>query len=265
MRQTEAQPCFAIYHWGAMHRFTRFFPLPIALTACLFITACDPEATSGGSDAVGAYEKIIVNLRACGQDEAYQESPNKEACDLDKVWDTLDAQSKLMFVEAYASLVRIDRIIEIYFDPIEHKDMRSRTGTDIIASVPIKNAKSLFRYVFKPGALVFDEATNSGVKFSKDIVDQNPNIVTIQTHYQGQKFIMMRESDGVWRNAGLRNVLADALAPIFSSEDAMKEYAKGNLATEIERRKKVLDYFLIQQEMRKQQAKIEKPATNDGA
>lgn len=248
-----------------MNRFTRLLPLPIALTACLLMAACDPEVSTTGSDAVGAYEKIIINLRACGQDEAYQENVDKKDCDLEEIWDSLDAQSKMMFIEAYASLVRIDRIIEIYFDPIEHKHMRDRTGTDIIASVPIKNAKDLFRYMFKPNALVFNEATNSGVKFAKDIVDKNPNIVTIQTHYQGQKFVMIRESDGVWRNAGLRKILEEALAPIFSSEDAMKEYAKGNLATEIERRKKVLDYFLIQQEMRKQQARNVAAPNNDGA
>lgn len=248
-----------------MHPFTRVFFLPITLTSCLLLTACNAEATSDGSDAVGAYERLILDLRACGQDEEYQSRPDKKDCDLDKIWDSLDAQSKLLFVEAYASLVRIDRIIEIYFDPIEHRDMRNRTGTNIIASAPIKNAKDLFRHIFKPEALVFNEATNSGVKFSKDIVDKNPNIVTIQTHYQGQKFVMIRESDGVWRNAGLRNVLSEALNPIFASEDAMKEYAKGNLATEIERRKKVLDYFLIQQELLKQQARPKPTPDNDNA
>ena len=62
-----------------------------------------------------------------------------------------------------------------------------------------------------------------------------------------QHFVMIQESDNVWRTAGLRNVFAASLAPIWKSEEAMKEYAKDNLKTEIERRKEVIDYFLKQQ------------------
>ena len=230
----------------------------------------EPEAVAGDSkndkaaqgagnplaemDAVQSYRYFIELLRACGNDPDYQAKSDKKECDMNALWDAIDVQSKMLFVNAYASLVRVDRIIETYFDPIEFTHMRSRTGTDIIKADKVTDARELFKHIFKSEKLVFNEQTLSGVEYESDEKDKkNPFIVTIHTHYPGQNFVMVRESDNIWRNAGLRNIFQAAVDPIFESEKAMQEYAKDNLTAEIDRRKKVLDYFLLQQAIRAKQ------------
>jgi len=231
----------------------RFVAFSLLATCTIAATSCRRTVTESGADSVGAYHQFVELLRACAKDPKYQERADKRTCEPDKVWDAIDAKSKLLFVEAYASLARIDRIIETYFDPIEHKHMRERTGTNVLKENNIQNARDLFLYIFKPEALVFNDATNSGVEY-KGETSISPSMVEIHTNSPRQNFIMIRESDGIWRNASLRNIFESSLNPIFASETAMKEYAKGNLATELERRKKVVDYFLVQQAVRAKQA-----------
>lgn len=202
-------------------------------------------------DAQHSYEYFIELLRACGNDPAYKEQSTHKECSVDAIWEVIDAKSKLLFINAYASLVRVDRIIETYFDPIEYKYMRNRTGSSILHEHSIHNALDLFKYMFKPEKLVFNDQTLSGVAFkSTKKSDKNPYIVTIETNLSGQEFVMVRENDNVWRTAGLYNIFQAAVQPIFDSETAMQEYAKDNLMAEIERRKEVLEYFLIQQKLR---------------
>ncbi|MCL2326462.1 MAG: hypothetical protein FWC40_08230 [Proteobacteria bacterium] len=228
----------------------RFVVFSLLATCAIAATSCQRTVTESGADSVGAYLQFVEQLRACADS---QERTDKRTCEPDKVWDAIDAKSKLLFVEAYGSLARIDRIIETYFDPIEHKHMRERTGTNVLKENDIHNARDLFLFIFKPEALVFNDSTNSGLEY-RGATSHSPSMVAIHTNSREQDFIMIRESDGIWRNASLRNIFESSLSPIFASENAMKEYAKGNLATEMERRKKVLDYFLIQQAVRAKQA-----------
>ena len=54
---------------------------------------------------------------------------------------------------------------------------------------------------------------------------------------------MVHESDGQWRLQLNPAVLKNALNPIMLSDAAMQEYAKSYFADEIDRRKRVRDYF----------------------
>ena len=218
----------------------KFLGFLITLTCSVFLcSGCSVQVSKDAEGAVSAYTDFIATLRAC--------SENAASCDKEKIWNFMDAQTKSLYLEAYASLVRIDRIIETYFDPIEHKHMKSRTGVDILESANIHEYKDLFFHVFKPEKLVFDANTISGTEFESDTV-RNANVVVIQTHQSTQQFTMIREDDGVWRTSGFLDPSAYALEPIFISESAMKEFAKGNLESEIRRRIAVRDYFVVQQE-----------------
>ena len=234
----------------------------------IVVGGCSPTATipNDAKPAYDAYTAFIDDLRACSKDEL--KAPSHE-CDKQAIWDRLDAQTKSRFLEAYGALVRIDRIIETYFDDIEHKSMRARTGTDILQTANIKEYKDLFFYLFKPETIVIDPGTESGLVLEKTIVN-SPDSVTIQTHANGQLFPMILEDDGVWRTSGFLAAAEAAVEPILASEAAMREYAKANLKTELERRAKVREYFLVQQEiqklnLRKLQAGADKPAEGDAA
>lgn len=197
-------------------------------------------------DAVQSYRHFVMLLRSCGNLEN-NDVKDYGACNLDAIWNAIDKQSKLVFVYAYASLVRVDRIIETYFDPIEHKQMRERTGTNIIKDHQITDALSLFKYIFKPEKLVFNPNTNAGLEFKSEEKDkQNPYLTVIHTFMDGQDFLMVLESDNVWRNAGLVNIFQSAVEPILETEKNMKEFAKDNLLAEINRRKEVSDYFWLE-------------------
>ena len=236
-----------------MHTLLRIFFCGLLL--CI-LSGCQPTISNDAKPAYDAYLEFVADLRACSNDE--MKKGDGRECDKEKIWNEIDVQTKSRFQQAYGALVRIDRIIETYFDNIEHQSMRARTGTDILQSANIKETKDLFFYMFKPDMLVIDSGTDSGLVLEKSYVNA-PDYVTIQTHAKGQLFPMILEDDGVWRTAGLLQAAEAAVEPILASEAAMKEYAKGNLKTELERREKVRKYFLVQQEIQKMNLKGIKP------
>ncbi|MBO5753577.1 MAG: hypothetical protein J6S69_07810 [Proteobacteria bacterium] len=217
----------------------------LALIGMMFsISACSTEVSEGGQGAADAYISFTQLLRDCSSDAS--------ACDKEAIWNSMDAQSKSSFLEAYTALVRIDRMIETYFDPIEHKYMKSKTGTDILVSANIKEFKDLYLYLFKPEALQFNENVNSGLEIAGDTVE-NANKVVIHPHHGQSQIVMIRESDGVWRTAMLLDAIHASVEPILASEQAMREYAKGNLEAEFKRRLEVRDYFIEQHDLKKKQ------------
>ena len=91
----------------------------------------------------------------------------------------------MAFIQAYVSLVRMDKVITTYFDPIEHKQMRDRTGTDLLDKQNITNEIDLFAYLFHPEKLVFDESTKSGLQFKSDDIISD-YVVDIHTNQSRQ-------------------------------------------------------------------------------
>lgn len=219
------------------------------------LAGCEVQVSSDAQEAYAAYTEFINALRACGDDPDYKASANAQECDHNKIWDAIDSQSKQQVADAYATLVRIDRIIKQYFDSIEHKQMRAEAGTDFIKDseqvITDDDVKNFFFLIFKPEKLVFNANTNSGLQFTGDVVE-NANLVKIKTHASNQEFTMIHESDNVWRCAIFSSFINNAVAPIYSSETAMREYAKGNLETELKRRATVRDYFNVQIAVRRQ-------------
>lgn len=252
-----------------MHGFIRCFIL-FALLATL--PSCSPSVSVSPDTnaALSAYNHMLDLLRDC--------SYKPDACDKEKIWDNMDSATKNQFVHAYASLKRIDTIITTYFDPIEHKGLRFRTGSDIFESESFKTVEAekfdsseaeankkgftLFVHVFHPEALSLNKENNatkddavrieSGLKPVKDKIE-NKNHIVFDTH-SGQSFDMIRESDGVWRMAGFGSAVTGALSPIFKNEKEMRQYASSFLQEELQRRTRVRDYFLVQDAIRKQQA-----------
>ncbi len=225
------------------------------------LAGCTPEATVSkeAGDAVIAYNDFITQLKACGtfkdeKDPKYTRPSGLPECDKEKIYEALDSQTKNELITAYVTLVKMDDVIENYFEDIEHKYMRSKTGTDILKNPdrPIKNNKDLFMYLFKPENIIFNENVISGLTIEKDIV-RNPNLIELQTHMSGQSFIMVKEADGVWRTSVLANYVAAAVDPIMFSSNEMTEHAKGNLEAEYNRRAAVRSYFIKQQEVRRRQ------------
>ena len=225
------------------------------------LAGCTPEATVSkeAEDAVVAYNDFITQLKACGtfkdeNDPKYTRPSGLPECDKDKIYEALDSQTKNELITAYVTLVKMDNVIENYFEDIEHKYMRSKTGTDILKNPdrPVKNNKDLFMYLFKPENIIFNENVISGLTIEKDIV-KNPNLIELQTHMSGQSFVMVKEADGVWRTSILANYIAAAVDPIMSSSIEMTEHAKGNLEAEYNRRAAVRSYFIKQQEVRRRQ------------
>lgn len=217
----------------------------LALFGMVFsLSACSEGVSEGGQGAADAYISFTQLLRNCSADASN--------CDKEAIWNSIDAQSKSSFLDAYNALTRIDRMIETYFDPIEHKYMKAKTGTDILQTANIKEFKDLYFYIFKPEALQFNENVDSGLEIASDSVE-NANKVIFQLHQGGQSVVMIRESDGVWRNTMLLDAINNALYPIFSSEEAMREYAKGNLEAEYKRRMEVRDYFIEQLDLQRKQ------------
>lgn len=253
-----------------MHVFIRCFIL-FALLATL--SSCSPSVSVSPDTnaALSAYNHMLDLLRDC--------SYKPDACDKEKIWDNMDSTTKNQFVHAYASLKRIDTIITTYFDPIEHKEMRFRTGSDIFESESFKTVEAekfdsneaeankkgftLFVHIFHPEALSLNKENSatkdhavrieSGLKPVKDFT-KDKNHIVFETNQSDQSFEMIRESDGVWRMAGFGTAVAGALSPIFQSEEEMRQYASSFLQEEIQRRTRVRDYFLVQDAMRKQQA-----------
>jgi len=171
--------------------------------------------------------------------------------DEDGLWQYLDVTTKELFYEQYVALVRIDRIIETYFDPSEHRYMRRRTGAYLLQQEQITSPEALYRFLFDIEAIAYDRDHEVGASVDKLTYDESdPTIATIVTR-GGQTFLMVQEDDGHWRTPSLRNFFEEALAPIALSEEAMKEFAKENLLGEIERRKQVIEYF--QRQVHRQQ------------
>ncbi len=159
------------------------------------------------------------------------------------VWDRIDATSKRQFYVAYVALVRMDRIIETYFERSEHKHMRERTGTALLKSVPLNSPQDLFNYLFEPQNIQIDLDNEVGATVTDvSINPQEPWLAVLDTR-ANQQYVMIQEQDGVWRTACLRNVFNEILAPIIKSEEQMKEYAKENFKDEIDRRREVIKYF----------------------
>ena len=230
-----------------MKHLAYIFTCLVAAISCMSCTA-GGNVSDGAKGAQKPYLDFIQDLRACGQDNNHK--ADGVECNVEKIWDALDVQTKNQFVDAYASLVKIDRIIETYFDPIEHQYMRAKTGTDVLKKVPISSYKDLFTYIFKPDKLVFNDNTESGLEIEQDIVQDNYHVI-LKNHVK-QDVPMVLESDGVWRVAGLIDYVNIALEPVFASEVAMQEYAKGNLEAEIKRRTDVRNYFLAQVKARRE-------------
>lgn len=212
----------------------RFLSLIFVVCGLSTTLGCTAYPSNSARPAVDSFNAIIATLEACSK------APSD--CDKTSIWNTIDAKSKMAFIQAYVSLVRMDKVITTYFDPIEHKQMRDRTGTDLLDKQNITNEIDLFAYLFHPEKLVFDESTKSGLQFKSDDIISD-YVVDIHTNQFGQTFRMVHESDGQWRLQLKPAVLNNALNPIMLSDAAMQEYAKSYFADEIDRRKRVRDYF----------------------
>lgn len=212
----------------------RFLSLIFVVCGLSTTLGCTAYPSNSARPAVDSFNAIIATLEACSK------APSD--CDKTSIWNSIDAKSKMAFIQAYVSLVRMDKVIKTYFDPIEHKQMRDRTGTDLLDKQHITNEIDLFAYLFHPEKLVFDESTKSGLQFKSDDIISD-YVVDIHTNQSGQTFRMVHESDGQWRLQLNPAVLNNALNPIMLSDAAMQEYAKSYFADEIDRRKRVRDYF----------------------
>ncbi len=224
------------------------------LTACTF-SACSTEVNETKTESTRAYVDFRNAVEACAQRDGV-ELPAGIPCDKQTIWNGLDSQSKSLFIEAFTALKHIDTIIESYFDPIEHKQMRLRTGTNILKEVPINNEFDLFNYIFKPENLVFNQNVISALTVKEEHVSSEaPNVAIIERNLENYDVTMTKEADNVWRTDWFLDEINKSLAPIFASEAAMQEYAKGNLLEEMERRTKVRDYFLVQEQIKQERSK----------
>ncbi len=218
-----------------MHCFSvRICAILFVLFGLTASSGCSTHPSGAARDAADSFKSFVAALQSCAQ------AP--ESCDKMEIYNSVDAGSKQAFIEAYVNLVRMDRIITTYFDPIEHKQMRERTGTDILDKQNIKNERDLFAYLFRPEALVFDAQTLSGLEFSGDVMHGDYQ-AEIQTHDSSQTFTMFQEDDGKWRLRLAPKVLGHALDPISKSYSEMSEYAQSYFSDELDRRKRVRDYF----------------------
>ncbi|MBR4986615.1 MAG: hypothetical protein IKY83_12860 [Proteobacteria bacterium] len=234
-----------------------FITLIVGLMTISMISACSAEVNETKTEASKAYVDFRTAVEACGQiEDDSVVLPEGTQCDKQAIWNALDAQSKGQFVDAFNALKHIDQIIVDYFDPIEHKQMRLRTGVNVLKDVPIHNEFDLFNYIFKPEKLVFNKNTVSALTVKEEIAsNETPNIVTIERNLDNYSITMIKESDNVWRTDWLLDNINTSLEPIFASEAAMQEYAKGNLIEEMKRRTQVRDYFLLKQAVKEERAK----------
>ena len=245
----------------------RFSKWVVVFLVCLmaFSVSCSSGGENAAPDSASeAYIQFMEKLEKCSelakaQKEASEKKADKKkesaqsedgeakedpvlACKLD-IWNNIDTNSKNQFAIAYMSLVRVDRIIEIYFDLAEHKEMRERTGTRILEDQNIHSPQDLFVALFKPEDLVFNEFTKQGGIPTEEFQDPDYRyIVTVNTEAEGQSFVMIHENDGIWRNAGFFNIISNALEPVAKTENALREYAKDNVIAEIDRRVDVIEY-----------------------
>lgn len=226
----------------------RFLYVCMALLALLNFSGCqaDVQVSNDAKDAVESYKVFVDTLRTC--------SKEPQNCDKKVVWDQIDVTTKSQFVNAYITLARIDRIIETYFDPIEYREMRARTGTDILVTKQIKDGYGLFAYLFHPEKLTFDDQSESGLKIADADVLNSRNVV-IQTNEKGQDFHFIQESDDKWRVILDMSIVGNALNPITKSNEEMTEYARSYLQDELDRRKRVREYFFEQLDKQNKQTK----------
>lgn len=174
--------------------------------------------------------------------------------DEDGVWEYLGKDTRALFTDHYRLLVRIDRIIEAYFDPAEHRDMRERTGVYILEQASIATPKDLYHYIFDMSRThvvdgeevpVFEFGADQevGMTISEvEYLNEEETSVRITTRGE-QKFILHREEDGVWRTDSLGDFFQKALEPIATSEANLRQYAEENLREERERRKALAAFF----------------------
>ena len=213
-----------------------------ALAVLVSLAASCQEDRPGPTDPEGAYRLFMEAI---------------EAKDEDAVWEYLDQGTKDLFAEQYKALVRIDRIIEAYFDPSEHRYMRERTGAYLLETEHIDSAKALYQFIFDVDDIVFEEDHEVGATIDEfNYSDEEETVAMILTR-GGQSFVMVcqsrandlpcdnkvKEEDKIWRTVSLRNMFEDAVAPIKNSESALKDFAKENLMDERQRRIEVVQYF----------------------
>lgn len=233
---------------GRVHpRWTHGKGIVCILALLVSLAAACEEDRPEPTDPEGAYRLFIEAI---------------EAKDEDAVWEYLDQGTKDLFAEQYKALVRIDRIIEAYFDPSEHRYMRERTGAYLLESEHIDSAKALYHFIFDVRDIVFEGDHEVGATIDEfNYTDEDETVAMILTR-GGQSFVMMKEEDKIWRTASLRNMFEDAVTPIKNSESALKDFAKENLMDERQRRVEVVEYF--QERLKGAPApKTEAPAPSD--
>jgi hypothetical protein len=211
---------------------------------------------------------LTLSLLACSEDKPEPTTPEGafklfyEALashDEDGVWEYLDQTTKDVFIDAYRTLLRIDKVIDTYFDPSERKYIKKRTGSYLLKEQSIDSGQALYRFLFDLDALSFDLDHEVGADIQEmSFTDETESIAQLQTR-GGQSFIFLREDDLVWRTASLRNLFEAGLAPIMQSEAALREFARENLNDELERRKRIIG-FAIGRAQKAQKAAAPTPA-----
>lgn len=218
-------------------RMSKLMLLLMSVCAMLTMNACTAQVSGNAKDAYAAYLKFTDLIETCSN------APG--SCDKDALWNMIDVKTKTEFAKAYTALVNTNTMIETYFDPIEHKQMRQRTGIDILTENNISSYEDLFKFAYKPENFKFNPHIKSGLKFKSDSVTNDGGIM-IETQAPGQSFTMYLENDGVWRTSALLPFVQNALRPISVTLSQMNIYTASFLEEEVARRNRVKDYFSSQ-------------------
>lgn len=201
--------------------------LALLLAFALLLVACEEERPEP-TEPDGAFKLFQESL---------------EQNDREALWEYLDQETKDLFTQHYRALVRMDKIIETYFDPSEHRYLRDRTGAFLLKEANIDSPEALYRYTLNPSTIEFGDDEAVGAEIDELVYsDEEQTIAQIKTD-ANQSFVFIKEQDGIWRTASLRNIVEEALKPIANGEEAMKEFARENLVAERERRLEVIEYF----------------------
>ena len=194
---------------------------------------------------------LMVITSACGDAELTPETPEgafglfveaMKTRDEDAVWTHLDKGTHLLVAERYRSLIRIDKIIELYFDPSEHRYMRNRTGADLLHVHKMKTAVDLYRFIFTLDIIDIGRDEIEGVKVEEVVYPNEDDDTVAEILTRGNQRVVMIEEEGAWKVAALRTLFEQALQPLEDSEKAIREFAKDNLLEERARRKELIEF-----------------------
>jgi len=195
--------------------------LCVSAVVCVVAVGCGPSEDPG--DPAGGYNLFRKGLLQT---------------DSDQVWKRLDQRSRDYFQRRYDQLVSMDRKIEQYMRPNEHRLARKQSGTVLLDE--IEGPKGLFEQVVDLEKLKANRATELGSLVGGVKVQEDKKTAIIET--RGGRTYRMVQQDDEWYVNLVDSVPAvdESFKWLDKNREALAQTVNDRIEEEKERREEII-------------------------